>query len=200
MLKIGITGSIGSGKTTVCKIFESLGVPVYYADDRGKFLQQNNPEVRKQVRDAFGENMYDAEDNFDRAAMAEVVFKDPAKLKMLEGIVHPAVLKDFLDWIAQQNSPYIIKEAALLYEAGTYRDLYGMIAVSAPFETRMQRVLSRDKTTSKLVMERMNRQWPDEKKIAMADYVVNNDDKHLLLPQIMKLHNQFLEIANQVKS
>lgn len=191
MLKIGITGSIGSGKTTVCKILETMGVPVYYADGRGKYLLQNNKDVRSKVIAIFGAEIYGEQNKFNSAALAEIVFKDPSKLSALEAIVHPAVFNDFKEWVLRQKAPYILKEAALLFESGSYKELAKIITVTAPLETRIQRVLERDPTTREQVMARINRQWPDEKKVEMADYIITNDDQQLLIPQILKLHREF---------
>jgi len=192
LLKIGITGSIGSGKTTVCRILETLHVPVYYADERGKYLQQNNKKVISQVRSAFGDRVYGPGNVLDRSALSGIVFNDPDKLAVLESIVHPAVFQDFNEWVSKQNTPYIIKEAALLFEAGTNKNLDKMITVTAPLEVRIQRVLLRDHLSREQVQARMNRQWTDERKIKEADYVIYNDDRQLLLPQVLRLHEMFV--------
>jgi dephospho-CoA kinase len=191
MLKIGITGSIGSGKTTVCKILETLNVPVYYADDRSKYLLANNDEVKQQLVDSFGSSIF-INNNLDRTALAGIVFSDRDKLKKLEGIVHPAVKKDFKNWAEKQSATYVIKEAALLLEAGTNKDLDKLITVTAPLEIRIQRALSRDKSTRAEILAREEMQWPDEKKVAMADYVIYNGDQQLLLPQVLALHKKFI--------
>ena len=192
MIKIGITGSIGSGKTTVCRILETLHVPVYYADDRAKYLQQHNEKAIAQIRKAFGDQVYGTDNELDRAALSGIVFNDPAKLALLESIVHPAVFDDFNEWVAEQNAPYIVKEAALLFEAATNLDLDKMITVTAPLEVRINRVLMRDHLSRDQILARMNRQWPDEKKVEMADYVIYNDEKQLLTPQVLKLHEKFV--------
>ena len=192
MLKIGITGSIGSGKTTVCKIFETLGIPVYYADARGKHLQENDKSVTDQVVSQFGTEILDLNKKIDRIKLAAIVFNDPAKLTALEQIIHPAVFQDFNTWVAMQTSPYVLKEAALLFEAGSYKELDKIITVSAPLEIRLNRVVSRDGLTAKQVMARENRQWPEIKKIEMADYVISNDEKHLIMPAILELHHTFM--------
>jgi len=168
-----------------------MGVPVYYADERGKYLLQNNEEVRSKVIAIFGAEIYGDQNKFNPAALAAVVFQDPSRLSALEAIVHPAVFNDFKEWALRQHAPYILKEAALLFESGSYKELDKIITVTAPLETRMQRVLTRDHTTREQVMARINRQWPDEKKVEMADYVITNDDQQLLLPQIMRLHKEF---------
>jgi len=196
MLKIGITGNIGSGKTTVCHIFETLGIPVYYADHRGKFLLESNENVKAKVLAAFGDGICGPNNNINRALLADIVFHDTAKLTLLESIIHPAIFDDFNLWVALQNSPYILKEAALLFEAGTYKKLDKVVTVTAPFQTRLQRVQLRSQTTEEQVRARENRQWPEEKKIERADYVIYNNEEQLLLPQVLKLHKLFLSLQN----
>jgi dephospho-CoA kinase len=195
MLRIGITGGMGSGKTTVCHIFETLGVPVYYADDRGKYLLQHNEKVKKQVREAFGTGIYNEKEEFDRVAMAAMVFSDSAKLRTLESIVHPAVQQDFEEWANEQSAAYILKEAALLFESGSYKALDKIIMVYAPVDIRVQRVVRRDKSTPEKVMDRINKQWADEKKKELADYIIFNDDSQALLPQVMQLHETLTALA-----
>ena len=197
MLKIGITGSIGSGKTTVCQIFETLGIPVYYADNRGKYLLQNNENVKAQVLAAFGEGIQGSGHSIDRNLLAQIVFDNPAKLATLEKIVHPAVYEDFNNWSVSKKSPYIIKEAALLFEAGSYKELDKIITVAAPFETRLQRVLKRSHISEEQVRARESRQWPEEQKIEMADFVIYNDERHLLMPQVLELHKVFLSLNHE---
>ena len=196
MLKIGVTGSIGSGKTTVCRIFETLGIPIYYADNRGKYLLQNNENVKATVLAAFGEGICAPGHIINRALLAEMVFNDPAKLAALENIVHPAVLEDFTNWYASQKSPYIVKEAALLFEAGTYKDLDKVITVSAPLDIRVQRVIARNQTSREQVLARESRQWPEGKKIEMADFVIYNNEQQMLAPQVLELHKLFLSLQN----
>jgi len=197
MLKIGVTGSIGSGKTTVCRIFETLGIPVYYADNRGRYLLQNNENVKSKVLAAFGEGIYGPGHIIDRTLLAEIVFIDPAKLATLENIIHPAVFDDFNEWAVSQKSPYIVKEAALLFEAGTYKELDKIITVAAPFETRLQRVLKRSQISEEQIHARESAQWPEEKKIKMADFVIYNNDRELLMPQVLELHKVFLSLNHE---
>lgn len=195
MLRIGITGGMGSGKTMVCHIFETLGVPVYYADDRGKYLLQHNEAVKRMVRAEFGRGMYNDKEEFDRMAMAAMVFKDSAKLRALEAIVHPAVQKDFEDWAHAQHSPYILKEAALLFESGSYKALNKIITVYAPVEIRVQRVVTRDKSTPEKVMQRIEKQWADEKKKELSDFTIVNDERQAVLPQVLHLHELLAGLA-----
>ena len=194
MLNIGVTGSIGSGKTTVCQIFETLGVPVYYADNRGNYLLQNNDRVKSQVLSAFGEGIRGPGQIIDRTLLAEIVFNDSAKLDTLEKIIHPAVFDDFNTWAATKKAPYVIKEAALLFETGSYKELDKIITVAAPFDIRLERVLKRSQISEEQVRARESRQWPEEKKIEMADFVIQNTERQLLMPQVLELHKVFLSL------
>ncbi len=193
MLSIGITGGMGSGKTTCCEIFTSLGVPVYNADMRGKFILQENAHAKEKLLNYFGKDIFDDKGILDRKKLAAIVFNNTEKLRILEGIVHPAVQEDFADFRrAHFTAKYIVKEAALLYESGTYKDLDKIIVVDAPMEIRLKRIMERDGISSDEIMARIEKQWPDEKKLEMADYIIQNDDRELLLPQVLKLHEMFL--------
>lgn len=195
MLKVGITGGIGSGKSSVCKIFEVLGVPVYYADDRAKALMTEDQELVAGLIARFGEDTYQ-NGQLNRPYLAEKVFNDKEALAALNALVHPAVAKDALKWHQQhQNAPYTIKEAALLFEAGSYKQLDQVIVVTAPKAIRIKRVMQRDGSTQEQVEARMDNQWPEEKKIELADHIIINDGEHELIEQVMKLHQQLLEEA-----
>jgi len=197
MLKIGITGSIGSGKSTVCRIFETLGIPVYYADARGRYLMQFDEIVIKKVLDVFGPGILADDKSIDRNLLAGIVFNNPSKLEVLESIIHPAVFSDFNHWIQLQNSKYVLKEAALLFEAGSYKELDKIITVAAPLDIRLERVMLRDHGTKEQIMAREKRQWPDAMKIEMADFIIINDDKQLLMPQVMELHERLISIVSE---
>ncbi len=193
MLKIGITGGMGSGKTTCCEIFSSLGVAVYNADMRGKFILQENEKAKEKLLNYFGKDVFDSKGILDRKKLAAIVFNNTEKLRILEGIVHPAVQEDFADFVRQNfTAKYIVKEAALLFESGTYKELDKIIVVDAPLEVRLNRIMERDHISRDEIMARIEKQWSDEKKLLMADYIIQNDDKELLLPQILKLHEQFM--------
>ncbi len=195
MLRIGITGGIGSGKTTVCKLFETLGIPVYYADDRAKWLMQHLPILVEEISEKFGAAAYDDSGNLDRTYLAEIVFKDNNKLKELEAIVHPRVFEDGLNWYNEhQDAPYTLRENALLFETGSYKMMDKTITVYAPKELRIARVISRDKTTKEAVEARMDKQMAEEEKLKIADYIVHNDQKHSLIKQVYKLHHTLLTI------
>lgn len=172
---IGLTGGIGSGKTTVATMFAELGVPIYIADVSAQKVMQN-PDVMDQIRSAFGHDLY-CENTLDRKKLASIVFQDKAKLDTLNNIVHPAVAQDFKNWVKQHaDKPFVIREAAILFESGSYKDCDQIIAVTAPLEVKIERVIARDKTTRQAVLDRMKNQWSDAQKIAKSDYVIDNVD------------------------
>jgi dephospho-CoA kinase len=198
MIKVGITGGIGSGKTTVCRIFETLGVPVYYADDRAKWLMENRLEVKEALCATFGNWIYDREGKLNRPGLAKTVFSNPDKLAQLNAIVHPAVFEDGFRWEmeqAERGVPYCLKEAALLVESGSYRFLDKLIVVTAPEALRLSRVIQRDDTTEEAVRQRMDRQLPEAEKVALADFVIQNDGELLLTGQVLFVHRQLMQLA-----
>lgn len=197
MLKIGITGGIGSGKTTVCKVFELLGVPVFYADDVAKSIMYTDPILKSGVIDAFGENSYTQSGELNRSYISSLVFNDKHKLEKLNSLVHPAVFRAFDSWVlSQKEASYIIKEAALLYESDAYKMCDQSILVISPIETRISRVKARDGISAEDIQLRMNRQFSDEQKMKFADHILINDERQLLIPQIIQLHQQFLTIGS----
>ncbi|MDH5475615.1 MAG: dephospho-CoA kinase [Cyclobacteriaceae bacterium] len=192
-LKIGITGGIGSGKSVVCKIFNSLGVPVYDADTRAKWVMTNDAVLQVALIKQFGEEVFE-KGELNRSYLASIVFKNKEKLKILNKLVHPRVGKDFHDWVVDHaNHPYLLKEAALLYESNAYQQLDKIIVVSSPEELRISRVLARDSQRSKEEIQGIiEKQMPDEKKIALADYVIINNETELLIHQVLDLHQKFI--------
>lgn len=193
---VGITGGIGSGKSTVAKIFSILGISVYYADDRAKYLMSHDPELKKAIMENFGADSYLPTGELNRSFLAAHVFADEAKVKIINSLVHPAVKKDFESWAAVQNSPYVLKEAALLFETGSYQDLDKVINVSSPLKIRVNRILMRDPhRDEKQVNDIINKQLPDEEKNSKADYVIKNSDNKLLIPQVLAIHQELLQLA-----
>lgn len=188
---IGITGGIGSGKTTVCSIFAAMGVPVYAADDRAKEVMTTDAQLVHQIKQYFGEGAY-LEDELNRPFLAQQVFGDKDKLEVLNSLVHPAVARDFLQWtIAHAHFSYVVKEAAILFESGAYKAVNEVVLVSAPEELRLQRVMQRDGISDAEVRQRMASQWTEERKAALAHHSITNDNHHLVIPQVVALHNQF---------
>lgn len=190
---IGITGGIGSGKTTVAKIFNILGIPVYSADDRAKWLMANDSDLKSQIISYFGRESYFEDGSLNRSYLASSVFNDEKKVSLINSLVHPAVKKDFEQWVLEQDSPYVMKEAALLFESGSYKDLDKVINVSAPLKIRINRVILRDPQRSEnQINDIINKQMPDEEKNLKADYVIKNSDNRLLIPQVMQIHHELL--------
>jgi dephospho-CoA kinase len=198
MLKIGITGGIGSGKTVVCQLFALLGVPVYDADTRAKWVMNHDPVLRAGLTEAFGPDIYSAE-GLNRAYVIQAVFNDPERLARLNGLVHPRVGHDFAAWAAAQQQAghaYVLKEAALLYESGSWQQLDRIITVYAPQPIREQRVLRRDPhRTPQDVLNIIGKQLSEEEKLQRADYVIRNDDAQLVLPQVLQLHGELQHLA-----
>jgi dephospho-CoA kinase len=189
MKVIGITGGIGSGKSTAAVIFEHLGYLVYRADDRSKFLLMNDERVIEAVRNEFGEKIMGEDNRPDKKALAALVFKRPKKLAALNAILHPAVKTDFETWLTSLSADYsktfVLKEAAILFESGTHKQCDRVIEVFAPQSLRLQRVMDRDKVKAKEVLARMERQWPEQEKVLASDFVIFNDGAHALIPQVM---------------
>jgi dephospho-CoA kinase len=195
MLKIGITGGIGSGKSTVSRIFELLGVPVYYADDRAKDIMVRDPELAAQVKHHFGEEIYNADGTLNRKLLGNIVFNDKDKLALLNSLVHPATIRDSDNWAQQQTTPYVLKEAALLFETESFHHLDKVIAVFAPQPLRIHRVMKRDNVSRNEVLARMYKQIDETIKMRLSDYVIHNDEQHMVIPQVLALHKKFLELA-----
>lgn len=197
-LKVGITGGIGSGKSYVARVFKALGVPFYDADKEAKLIMNNSPIIADKLIDAFGHQVYTAEGQLDRKFLGEMVFKDIAKLKRLNEIVHPVVIQHGEDWAEKQTFAYSLKEAALLFESGSYKQLDYTVLVLAPLELRLQRVMLRDGIDRGQVEDRISKQMSDDDKHLLADFVLINDEKTPLLPQILALHEKFMRTAKSI--
>lgn len=198
VLQIGITGGIGSGKSLVCRIFSRLGIPVYDADSRAKALMTTDAVLLTSIRKEFGEQSFDGE-TLNRTYLAREVFSNPSKLERLNALVHPRVALDYENWAKSYDGsvPYVLKEAALLYESGSYAVLDKIIVVSASLETRIQRVLKRDPQRSReQILQIINRQLPEEEKLKRADKVINNDGTELVIPQVLALHQEFRALVH----
>lgn len=196
MLKIGVTGGIGSGKSTVCNIFEQMGIPIFNADLQARDLMNTNTKLIQALKATFGSDIYDSDGQLIRPKLAQIVFGDKEKVEKLNSLVHPAVKDEFKQWAKKQNHcPYIIKEAALMFESESYKDLDYVITISSPKQERLKRVVQRDGIKHADVLKRMNNQLSERERIARADFVIKNDGKHPLIPQVMQLHQLFLEAA-----
>ena len=189
MRRVGITGGIGSGKSTVCRILRVLGVPVFEADAEGRTLLTHDPDVIDAVRERFGPDLI-GEQGVDRQALARIVFNDPAALQDLNAIVHPAVRMAFARWADAQHAPYVVMEAAILAESGGRSQVDDLVVVSAPEDLRVQRVMARDGVDEQAVRDRMANQLTDAEREAQADAVLVNDERRLLLPQVLALHER----------
>lgn len=192
-LKVGITGGIGSGKSVVAKIFSILGIPIYYADDRAKWLMAHDKELSEQIKKEFGAESYLPDSSVNRTFLATKVFADPEKVKKINSLVHPAVGLDFLKWAESQTAPYVLKEAALIFETGGQKSLDYVINVSSPLKIRIARTLMRDPHRSEeQVNQIINQQMPDEEKNELADFVIKNTDNKLLIPQVLSIHEKLM--------
>lgn len=186
---VGLTGGIGSGKSTVADFFSLLEIPVYKADSAAKTLMDNDVELISGIQALLGPESY-SKYQLNRPYIASKIFSNPALLAQMNALVHPAVKKNFMAWVRAQKSPYVIREAAILFESGTYQDCDFIITVFAPENMRLSRVVKRDSTEIEEVKKRMANQWPDEKKIERSQAVIYNDDLQLLIPQILELDAQ----------
>ncbi len=191
MLKVGLTGGIGSGKTVVANIFKVLGIPVFDADVAAKEIMEKDGSLIEQIKNEFGDASYEGS-QLNRKYLADKVFNDSYQLDKLNAIVHPAAIQAGIDWAEKQTSPYIIKEAALMFEAGSAFNLQYVIGVTAPKSLRIKRVMERSGLTRDEVLSRMNRQISDVIKMRLCDFVVVNDEQQMLLPQVLKIHEQLL--------
>lgn len=192
MLRIGLTGGLGSGKSTVAHIFEVLGVPVYYADDAAKRIMHDNEELKQKIIENFGAESY-INNELNRAHLSAVGFADPDKTALLNSLVHPLTIADAASWMSRQKTAYAIKEAALIFEAKAETSLDLVIGVTAPEELRITRTMQRDHISRDAVLLRMKRQMNDEEKMSRCDFVIVNDEVEFLIPKVVSLHEKILE-------
>jgi dephospho-CoA kinase len=194
MLKIGLTGGIGTGKTTVAKIFKILGIPVFDADIAAKDLMNNDEELKQKIREDFGDESYE-NGVLNRSYLAEIVFNDRYKLEKLNALVHPVAIQSGIDWAAKQNAKYIIKESALMFEAGSAFNLDYVIGVFAPVDLRISRVMHRDGITNEQVEARMKNQIDEKVKVKLCDFVINNNENDFLTSQIISIHKKISSLT-----
>ena len=192
MLKIGITGGIGSGKSTVARVFEHLGIPVYNADTAAKRLMEEDPDLRAAILQTFGAETF-LHGRLNRPYLASLVFNNREKLNALNALVHPATIRDGINWMERQTAPYALKEAALIFESGSQNELDYVIGVSAPQALRIHRVMKRDGVSREEVLRRMANQIDESLKMKLCDFVIVNDDRRLVIPQVLSLHQQLLD-------
>lgn len=194
MKVLGLTGGIGSGKTTVAGFFRELGIPVYIADDEAKKLMNSDPEIKRKIKEIFGDAAY-KNGILDRQFLASQVFNDRDLLEKLNSIVHPAVGKHFLTWKEQQDSDYVVYEAAILFEKGGYKKCDYNLLITAPLEVKVARLQKRDKASAKEIQARMDNQWPDEKKAQYADFIIENKELSETREKVHKIHDSMRNSA-----
>ena len=187
---IGLTGGIGSGKTTVAYIFSMLNVPVYNSDEAGRKITNKDSLVKSSIKEQFGADMFDNQDNLNREKLSAIVFNDSSALSKLNAIIHPAVAHDFKMWCANQSSPYVIKETAILFEHGLDKQLDGVIVVETPDDLRIKRVMHRNGITEDAVRQRIQQQLPQDELISRADWVIHNNEEQLLIPQVLDIYSR----------
>jgi dephospho-CoA kinase len=196
MLKVGLTGGIGSGKSVVAEIFRILGIPVFDADTAAKEIMEKDDTLIKNIKAEFGDEIYTG-NKLNRKILADKVFNDAYQLEKLNAFVHPAAIQAGLDWAEKQHAPYIIKEAALMFEAGSAFNLQYVIGVSAPKNIRIKRVMGRSNMTREEVITRMSRQVDDNIKMRLCDFVIVNDEQQMVMPQVLKIHEELLAKSKQ---
>jgi len=194
--RLGVTGGIGSGKTTVCRIFRVLGVPVFVADIEARRLMHTDPAIRKEINDIAGEDLYSTGE-LDRRELARLIFNRPEMLRRVNASVHPAILRIFDDWAGKSESPYVIMEAAILFEAKADVLVDRVAAISAPVEERIARVMGRNELSREEVLERIQNQLEDDEREEQSYYVINNADNEMIIPEILKIHDDMLRLAER---
>jgi dephospho-CoA kinase len=189
MIKLGLTGGIGSGKSTVAKVFQEMGIPVYYADDEAKkFLAYE--EVKKRLQVLFGAQVVNALGAIDKPVLASIVFTDEKELAKLNALIHPLLENDFQEWVLKQNTSFIVKEAAILFEAGFDKSVDKILTISAPLEQRIARVIKRDGVSRQQVLDRISKQWSDQQREAKSDFVIRNANEDMILAKILDIYSQ----------
>lgn len=199
MLKVGLTGGIGSGKTTVAKIFAALGIPVYHADIRAKELMESDPKLIEQIKINFSEEAYQ-NGKLNTSFLSSIVFQDKEKLKLLNSIVHPSTITDGKEWMNRQNTAYAIKEAALIFESGSQSEYDIIVGVQAPRSMRILRTMKRDKVERVKIIERMDQQLDESIKMKLCDFIIENDEEKMLIPQVLAIHDKLLLMDAEVKN
>lgn len=196
MLRIGLTGGIGSGKSTVARIFSVLGIPVYDADSASKRLMSEDDKVKNEIINHFGNDSYNG-DMLNTKYLAEQVFGNDKKTALLNSIVHPATIEDSEKWVKKQKAAYVIKEAALIFESGSNKTLDKVIGISSPLSLRIERTMKRNNITQEQVEQRINQQMDEDEKMRLCDYVIFNDEHQMLIPQVLQLHEKLLKMSTE---
>jgi len=194
--RLGVTGGIGSGKTTVCRIFRVLGVPVFVADAAAREVMNNDPGIRDRINSIAGEDLYSGGE-LDRMELARLIFNRPEMLKSVNAAVHPVVLQIFSKWADESDAPYVIMEAAVLFESKADTFVDRVVSISAPVEERIARVMGRNELSREQVIERINNQLEDDEREEQSYYVINNADNEMIIPEILKIHEDMLRLAEK---
>lgn len=192
MIKVAVTGGIGSGKSVVCKVFDHLGIPVFNADTEAKRLMDADQTIKHSLVTMFGSAIYRPNGYIDRKKLANIIFNDELALQNVNHLIHPAVYQSFLTWAEKQMTSYVIQEAAIVFENDHQHLFDQVVTVIAPHDLKIERCVQRDHSSRDAVLERMRNQLPDEYKIERSAYVINNDEQHLMLPQILQIHKELL--------
>jgi len=190
-MRLGVTGGIGSGKTSVCRVFNTLGIPVFSADPEARRIMESDPAVIEGINAVAGRDLYPA-GMLDKMVLAKLIFNDPEKLKKVNSLVHPVVFRAFTDWVKDQSAPYVIMEAAILFESGGNELVDKVLSVLAPEKERVERVMHRNMLSREQVMERMRNQISDEKRIELSDYLIFNSENDMIIPSVLKIHFEIL--------
>ncbi len=197
-LKLGVTGGIGSGKTTVCRVFKVLGIPSFMADERAKVLMNSNVSVREQLNALAGTDLY-GRGTLDKRELARLIFNNAELLNRVNEVVHPLVFAEFDEWSKEVSEPYVIMEAAILFESNAHLLVDKVVSITAPIEERISRVMGRSDLTRGQVLERVNSQLDDDERNQRADYVISNSDSELIIPEILRIHEDMLRLAAKKK-
>lgn len=197
-LKLGVTGGIGSGKTTVCRVFAVLGIPVFSADAEAKRIQDSDSELQKEINSLAGKDLFTS-GRLDRSELARLIFNDKDLLEKVNSVVHPAVFKYFRKWAARQDSPYSVMEAAILFESGASRMMDRIVTVVTPIEERIERIINGNKFTREQIIGRINNQIDDESRITKSDYVIFNSENDMIIPAVLGIHDEMLRLFNKTK-
>lgn len=196
-MKLGVTGGIGSGKTTVCRVFNVLGIPVFSADPAANKIIDTNADIIRGINSLAGKDLY-PDGSLDRSLLASMIFNDKSFLGKINSLVHPVVFDNFKTWAKEQNAPYVIMEAAILFESGASKLVDKVVTIIAPMEERMERVIKRNKLSRDQVMDRINNQMDDESKTKLSDYIIHNSENDMIIPAILKIHEDILIQLNRV--
>lgn len=196
-LRLGVTGGIGSGKTSVCKVFSILGIPVFSADPVAGVIMETNDDLKRKINELAGKDLY-AGGKLDRGELAGLIFNNAEVLNRINSLVHPIVFTQFSEWVSHQDSPYVIMEAAILFESGASKLVDRIVTVVAPVEERIQRVIRRNNLTREMVEERIRNQMSDDEKIKESDYVIRNSENEMIIPVILEIHEDMLKLINAV--